>query len=61
MPHHFTKGTVQASVWCNRCRKDTAWRIADGRRQFCTICYNRPVTAKEKEQKEKQPSLFGEA
>jgi len=43
MPHHFTKTTIEASIWCNRCRRETPWRIADGRRQFCLICYERPT------------------
>lgn len=38
MPHHFPKLTVEAACWCNRCNRETPWRIADGRRQFCLIC-----------------------
>lgn len=41
MPHHFTKATVEASVWCTTCAKMTPWRIADGRRQYCIPCYRR--------------------
>jgi hypothetical protein len=43
MPHHYTKATVEASVWCNRCGKETPWRIADGRRQFCLACYEKSL------------------
>ena len=43
MPHHYTKTTVEASVWCNRCGKETPWRIADGRRQFCLVCYEKSL------------------
>lgn len=43
MPHHYTKGTVEASIWCNKCRKETPWRIADGRRQYCLTCYAKPA------------------
>lgn len=39
MPHHYTKSTVEASVWCKKCNKMTPWKIADGRRQFCLVCY----------------------
>lgn len=46
MPHHFTKTTVEASIYCTRCGKDTPWRIADGRRQFCLVCYDKPVDKK---------------
>jgi hypothetical protein len=41
MPHHFTKSTVEASVWCNRCGRMTQWRIADGRRSYCLVCYEK--------------------
>jgi len=43
MPHHFTKATVEASIFCQKCMKFTPWRIADGRRQFCLVCYDRPT------------------
>jgi len=49
MPHHFTKTTVQAEIWCNRCGKMTPWRIADGRRQYCLTCYEKPSPAKKEE------------
>jgi hypothetical protein len=45
MPHHFTKSTVEASIWCNRCNKETPWRIADGRRQYCLTCDSRKAMA----------------
>ena len=44
MLHHFTKNTVQASIFCERCMKMTPWKIADGRRQFCLICYDKRKT-----------------
>jgi formylmethanofuran dehydrogenase subunit E len=49
-PQHYTKNTVEASIWCNACGKKTAWRIADGRRQYCIVCYEkkRPNTEKAK-------------
>ena len=58
MPHHFTKGTVQASIWCNRCNKETPWRIADGRRQYCLTCYamNRHTTETRKPTADAQQS-----
>ena len=42
---HFTKNTVQAEIFCNRCMKMTQWRIADGRRQYCIPCYDRKKDA----------------
>jgi hypothetical protein len=44
MPHHFTKNTVEASVWCNACGKMTPHRVADGRQQYCLVCYERKKT-----------------
>jgi hypothetical protein len=41
MAHHFTKTTTEAAVWCNKCGKETPWRVADGRRQYCIPCYDR--------------------
>jgi hypothetical protein len=41
MPHHFTKSTEQAMIFCPRCMKETMWKIADGRRQFCLPCQER--------------------
>jgi hypothetical protein len=42
MPEHYTKNTVEASVWCNRCNGMTPWRISDGRRSYCLVCYDAP-------------------
>ena len=46
MPHHFTKGTVEAAIWCNKCNRETPWRIVDGKRQYCLTCYNKPPEEK---------------
>jgi transcriptional regulator with XRE-family HTH domain len=40
---HFTKDTVQASIWCNRCNKNTQWKILQGKRAYCIPCYERPA------------------
>jgi hypothetical protein len=58
MPHHFTKSTVEAAVWCNRCNKETPWRIADGRRQFCLTCYSKPSEEKPAATPDDQFDLF---
>lgn len=47
MPHHFTKGTIEAAIFCPRCMKETMWKIADGRRQYCLICAEKPRPQKE--------------
>jgi len=41
MPHHFPKGTIQASIFCNTCMRETLWKVADGRRQYCLACEER--------------------
>lgn len=47
MPHHFTKNTVEASIWCNTCNRMTSWRILNGRRAYCIPCYGtKPLTSK---------------
>jgi hypothetical protein len=38
MPHHFTKTTVSATFWCNKCGKDTHHRVDYGRRGPCMAC-----------------------
>jgi hypothetical protein len=41
MPHHFTKATVSARVWCKVCGKETVHLVFDGRRGGCTECMAR--------------------
>jgi ribosomal protein L44E len=38
MPEHYTKDTVQVSVWCNPCNKHTMHRVDHGRRGPCLEC-----------------------
>jgi hypothetical protein len=59
MPHHYTKATVEAAIWCKQCGKETPWRIADGRRQYCQICYDKPVEKRAATEAQKQGDLFG--
>lgn len=61
MPEHFTKATVEASIFCKECMKETRWRIADGRRQWCIPCYERnhaPGLKAPREPKAEQLGLF---
>lgn len=37
-PHHFTKNTVAAQYWCNKCNANTMHRVDDGRISYCLIC-----------------------
>ena len=34
MRHFFTKGTVEASIWCIKCHRYTMWAICGGRPQY---------------------------
>lgn len=47
MPEHFTKNTVSASFWCNKCGKPTMHRVFDGRRGPCEDCMAKPAKAKD--------------
>jgi hypothetical protein len=55
---HFTKGTVEASCWCNVCKQNTMWRVLNGKRAYCIPCYDRPRTV-QSEPVVEQTSLFG--
>ena len=41
MPEHYTKATIEASIWCNKCGSTTPWRIAGGKRSHCLTCYEK--------------------
>lgn len=61
MRHFFTKNTVEAVIWCVPCHKETLWKVAGGRPQYCTECYDKRQT----EEKSAEPSavqqdLFGD-
>ena len=49
MRHFFTKNTVEASIWCVKCHKDTPHAIMDGRPAYCTICQAKPQAEKKLE------------
>lgn len=38
MTQHFSKNTVSASFYCNKCRKFTQHKISDGRKSHCLEC-----------------------
>ena len=56
MPEHYTRNTVEATCWCNKCGKMTQHRIDDGRRGPC-LEHETPVKPKP-ESKRKEPGLF---
>lgn len=63
MPQHYPKNTVEASIWCSKCNKETPWRIADGRRQYCLNCYQKHpidnISKKAGEMEREAPLFFG--
>lgn len=38
MPEHYTKATLEVSVWCRACGKHTMHRVDSGRRGPCLEC-----------------------
>jgi hypothetical protein len=42
--HHFTKTTVEASLWCTRSGGETMHMVQQGRRGACILCLNRSTT-----------------
>jgi len=59
MPQHYTKNTVEATIWCNTCRRETPWRILGGKRAYCIPCHDQPTAAPAKKPgPAPQPGLF---
>jgi hypothetical protein len=63
MPEHYTKNTVSASFWCNKCGKETSHRVDGNRRGPCIPCMERVPQGKSKQAKveQEQGSLFSDA
>lgn len=61
MPHHFTKNTVSASFWCNKCGKETLHRIDGNRRGPCYTCMEAVPHGQRKQAQVEQASLFTDA
>ncbi len=57
MPHHFTKATIEATVWCKKCGKPTPHLIYDGRRGSCKICIARLEEEAARREKESAANL----
>jgi len=55
---HFTKATTEASCWCNRCNKNTLWRIVDGRRSYCIPCYDAKASKLVEKEEMQQLDMF---
>lgn len=52
MRHFFTRNTVEASIWCVKCAKNTLHAIADGRPLHCKVCQAKPQPDKPEESKQ---------
>jgi len=63
MPEHFTKNTISATFWCNKCGKATMHRVDDRRRGPCMVCMERliPSPAVAKVSVAEQSALFGDS
>jgi signal recognition particle subunit SEC65 len=71
MPEHYTKNTLECTVWCNPCGAMTQHRVDDGRRGPCLECIKKldlkivverirkGLELEQKEERErKNPKLF---
>jgi hypothetical protein len=47
MTQHYTRNTVSASAWCNKCGKQTQHTVSDRRLGYCIPCYERPLPKQE--------------
>jgi hypothetical protein len=45
MSQHYTRNTVSAAAWCNKCGKETEHTVSDRRLGYCVPCYNKPIPA----------------
>ena len=58
MPEHYTRNTVAASFWCNKCGKETMHRIDGTRRGPCLDCMKKLEEAPKREPPAQQGGLF---
>jgi hypothetical protein len=65
VPEHYTRNTLGAPRWCNKCGRFTVHSVSDRRIGRCTEHESQPFTKaqlKKKERNEreaKNPGLFG--
>lgn len=38
---HFTRSTVSAAAWCNKCKRETQHSVSDRRLGPCLECFER--------------------
>ena len=47
MRHFFTRDTVEASIWCKKCGRDTPWAVMGGRPAYCKVCQENPLAPRD--------------
>ena len=66
MPEHYTKNTLECTVWCNKCGRSTQHRVDGGRRGPCLehdapeLSQAQRKNREKRERERQQPGLFGE-
>lgn len=55
MKQFFTRNTIEAQVWCNKCDRRTQWKIAGGHPQHCLECFGK-LEAQHAEKKPEPPA-----
>ncbi len=64
MSKHYTKNTISAAKWCNKCHAFTQHRVDQGRISHCLVCIDIHESSRKivKDGEEpKQESLFKES
>lgn len=54
-PEHYTKHTIQVTVWCKMCSKFTPHRVDAGRRGPCLVCTSRLEAVPSKKPAQPEP------
>ena len=58
MRHFFTRDTVEASIWCVKCHRETMHAIIDGRPAYCQVCQSKPQPKETAKPEDKQEKLW---
>jgi len=67
VPHHFTKDTTEAYIWCKTCNKLTLHFVSDGRQGRCKehgvggedgLSVSQRKWKEQQEKEKREPRLF---
>lgn len=58
MKEHFSKNTVEASLWCKKCGKFTMHSVVRGLQGTCLTCMTEPLKTVPKKPPATQRGLF---